>query len=402
MFGKRSSLGVLALGLLVAAASCGERNSPVTPPDPQMAKGGGHTKPSPSTEPELQEFWVYTTGDDQCVHIVMSGTFQKMGVLPAYDYFFNGLVDQDEHFEVNSWTFQAPGDVEYRDIERQTLGHRDICYHGEREITFDGSEYSRVHFKDFPTTDFDGSGGDPIAFILGAVIESTDGTQSQRLFTPHGVVVGGNTLERTGMNVTSVWYHDGNGTEDTFDNVSSFAISHGASSTENLHVDQLSIDNVSCAMTTTTVGSGKDKRRVAVAGFDLDGTLRFGADAPGAYDWAETHVLVFPEVDGQKGSEPIFVSSRKTFNDTKGVAFTAPFSTSYQADLAGQAVYVELAVDYLFGMNSDYVYDPGQNLVVTTAGFGYGTNGNAWSVSTALDDGKFPVAHSNAVRVVCR
>ena len=405
MSGKRSALVVLALGLLVASGGCGERNNPVSPVDPQMTKGGKPSKPGASTEPELQEFWVYTKDDDeQCAHIVMSGTYIAMGFNPAYDYFFNGWQDLDDHYEVYQPGFPG-GDIEYRDVDGVTLGHTDICYHGERRYTDEGP----VYFKDFPTTDVDGPGGDPIAFIPVAVIENADRTQSFRQFRPRGVVVGGQTLGREAVGVTSVWDHDGDGVDDSFDDVRSFAISHGEEATEKLFVSDLSISNVTCAATTTTVGSGRNKQRISVAQVDLAAVADFGASpapsAGGVDYWAEVHVLVLPEVGDQEGSGPIFVSARKTFNGTTADALATAPSTTFEADLADRTVYVELAVDYLFGMNGDYVYDPAENGVFTTVGFGYGTNGNAWSppagVSTTLDDGKFPVAHSNAVQVVC-
>jgi hypothetical protein len=395
MLGKRSALVVVALGLLVATGSCRERSNPISPPEPQMAKGGKPTGPAASTEPDLQEFWVYTTDDEQCVHIVMSGTYASLGFNPAYDYFFNGWQDVDDHYEVYQTGFPG-GDIQYREVDGVALGHTDICYHGERQYTTDGP----VYFKDFPTTDVDGSGGDPIALVPVAVIESTDRTQSFRQFRPRGVVVGGQVERRTESDVASIW-HDG-----AFPEVRSFAISHGEEATKRLFVGALSIDNVTCTATTATTGSGRNKQRVAIAKVDLGAELGISAD-PGVEYWVETHVLVFPEVDGHQGSEPIFVSPRKTFNDATGSSLTTTSSASFQTDLAGQAVYVELAVDYLWGFDSDYVYDPRQNAVPhTTAGFGYGTDGNAWNASTnastTLDDGKFPVAHSDAVRVVCQ
>ena len=148
MLGKRSALVVVALGLLVATGSCRERSNPISPPEPQMAKGGKPTGPAASTEPDLQEFWVYTTDDEQCIHIVMSGTYASLGFNPAYDYFFNGWQDVDDHYEVYQTGFPG-GDIQYREVDGVALGHTDICYHGERQYTTDGP----VYFKDFPTTE---------------------------------------------------------------------------------------------------------------------------------------------------------------------------------------------------------------------------------------------------------
>jgi hypothetical protein len=206
--------------------------------------------------------------------------------------------------------------------------------------------------------------------------------------------------------VSSPWHAN-----QVFQDVSSYAVMRGASpAAGQLFFTELSIANPSCNVTTKVEGRGQNK--VTVASASVSAQVSIGYGATGIYNqhfWGEGHFLLTDVLSGES-----FVSSRVLTPQTD-----ATFYLSREMDVGGtpdgREVLVEFVADYLHPMSGidpwpgadpderdDWVYDPAWNRIFTSAGF----RGGAWdpvaNVSKALDDGNFPVAHSNAVLLTCR
>jgi hypothetical protein len=413
------------LAIFAIGQSCKDVTDPIDPLHPQFAKGGVPGKPPPSGEPELWEFWVEDAGDQACpqkIHMVVKGTFIRLGKGVNHDHFFNAVRDDDPpvetHFEFAFGGQKTPETV-FADIEGATYGHADVCFNGRRREYTDesGEVVNWDDFFDYPATWVEGTGGaDPFAISPSAVTEETSNSVSAKRFEPLGVFVDGAIVPvgpgedpRTGITVESIWpdaEHLG-----AFSDVRSFVIHQGALAPGQISVRELSISNVSCNLTTSRVGKGKDKTTVTSA--SVSGDVILGYEGSGVYNqyyWGEGHFWVRPaDLPDSEG----FLSERVHLPQAESSSFSVSrdFGTEFTE---GQSVIVEFVVDFLHPVSGvedwptpnsrelyDWVYDPGQNDVFTTSGLG----GGDWLTSgpsRALDDGKFPVAHSNAVPIVCQ
>jgi hypothetical protein len=414
MLGKRFPTIFLALGLPFLGLSCQDSADPLSPVEPQMAKPVKQPKPPQDADPVMQEFWVYTTDTgEQCIHFVVSGTVTGMGVNVLYDHFFNGYQDLHDHYE---WYFiggPPRADTESRDHETLgTIHHEDVCFNGERNSSSEPFKY----FMDHPSTSIrigEGTQFDPISQMDGVAgydpialaPAATMGDDGVKFFHPRGVVVGGDTLAALGVqNVTSIWDHDGDETPESYPNVRSFAIWKGDNAPGNIFVEDVSILTASC---TLEYGKGKDKNTVLGATVTMDVNFVYGAQSadggthvPDPLDfWAQGRIRTFHAgaPDGELSPE---------YLTAPGHSGTRSYSWTLDLQDVQEDLEVEFALDYLFASGSeegyDWVYDPGQNTMFTSAGY----EGDAWdpvgNVSTELYDQKFPVAHSNRTGVVCR
>lgn len=411
---RRLPLGLSSLALALLALSCTDTIDPVSPGDPLFAKGGkpGQSGGGTTSEPSLQEFWVYQ--DSGCpgdmVHVVVAGDFLRLGVGFAHDHFFNGVQDDDPPFDTHyEFHFSGPEDPATEFSPDGTLGHEDLCFEGERSVDRNdqGDVVHTSYFGDYPATALDAGGADPFSIGVGALISQTDRRIHSASFRPLGVVEGGEVLEREEASVHSTWH----GAD--FTNVRSWAVHDGEDAPGSLSFQNLSISGVACTVTTTTVGKGRNKTREARATVSAQVSIAYGAD--GIYNqnfWGEGHVRVV--AGGQA-----LLSSRLSTPQTSST-FSVSEELSPGTDWSGQEIQVEFVADFLHALGADsstwtgtyfselydWVYDPGENApsIATTAGLG--VDASAWdatsNVSSELDDGKFPVAHSNAVSVTCR
>lgn len=404
---KRISAYSLLIALL--AVACHDATDIAGPSEPQFAKGGKTT----GAEPKLEEFWVYSEGEDpedckQKIHIVVSGTFIRIGKNINHDHFFNGVRDDDPpvetHFEFGFGGPITPTPPDFATYPDGTnVGHADVCFDGVRSVDTDDMGNELIsHFRDYPATSVGGSGADPFAISPGVVTRQTKNSTSFRVFRPRGVVVGGETLTRDEPTVTSSW--DGV----AYQNVTSYAVHQGNPARGDLFFEYLSIADVSCSIGTSQVGRGKNKTTVTTTTISANVTVDYGADLPFNQNfWGEGHLRLVTE-DTPEG----LISGRIRTPQTDGT-FSA--SMEFEGDWSGQEVIVEFIADFLHATSGDhdiwdyhyselydFVYNPGRNWMRTTAGIGGPEWDKLFNVSKYLDDGLFPVAYSGSLGIVCQ
>lgn len=382
---------LLGLALLVGCA-------PDTPTEPevapQFAKGGKKPVGGGGGEATLDEYWVYrgTDGIDR-VHMVVSNA-DAITKSVAHDFFFDGVLDDDapydQHYEWNYSGQATPAPT----ILPDGRAHVDLIFDGAR---LPDDPYPYV---DFLTTSVGGSGADPFVFL----VRARRGSNLVGWWVPAGVIQGGQTLgvEESGSFL-------GAGHDSAVQDVRSYATYQGAEAGGQIWFTTLDLDPTSVQCSTRTVREGKGKNATTSVQTTVSGTVTvaFGRDpdivpvqaVPGEdYVWWEGHFA-----DGASGT----LSTRQT----QGTGGTYTVSATMPTGWTGG--HVEFITDLLVvatapdptdpnpGIYGNYVYNPERNGVLTTAG----PNGGAWSnaaPSTSVGDGRFPVAHSNGVDVVCR
>ncbi|MEJ2238902.1 MAG: hypothetical protein P8X82_11445 [Gemmatimonadales bacterium] len=378
------------------AVACHDATNPTGPTEPQFAKGGKASDP----DPKLEEFWVYSTdGCDQMIHIVVSGTFLSIGKDIIHDHFFNGVRDLETHFEFG---FGGPITPPTEFNADGTIGHADVCFDGIRSVDrdADGNRTFTSRFVDYPATSVDGTGADPFAISPGVILSQTKGSTSFRTFRPRGVVANRDTLSRNEPEVTSSWH------QTDFQDVSSYAVYQGAPASGDLFYNGLSMGDASCSVATSQVGRGKNKTTVTTTTVSANVTVDYGADAEyNQHFWSEGHFRLVTD------DTPDGVISRRIMMPQTDGTFSA--SADFDGDWSGQTVVVDFIADFLNATSGteewpghyseiyDFVYNPGQNSMSTTAGIG----GLPWdvedNVSKELDDGLFPVVYAGSVAVEC-
>lgn len=396
------------LAIAVFAQSCKDTTDLMSPVEPQFEKGGKPGKPSPS-EPELLEFWVYhdALGCSQKIHIVVSGSYLRIGKGIAHDHFFNAVRDITPHFE---YGFGGPKTDPTEFNEDGTVGHADVCFDGIRaEYTDEAGDVTHTaYFVDYPSTSVGGTGADPFAISPSVLISQTKSTSRGKRFQPPGVVVGGETLAPEPSllpgDLNSEWHDE----VTDFGVVRSYAVWKYTESSPAprgyLFYDDLAVGEASCEVSSRRVGK-KVKTLVSTTTISAQITITYGATPPyNQHYWGEGHLVV----DGIR-SERIHLPQ---------ISGTYLLTRSFDGDLSqGQGlVDVEFVADFLqatsgtddwqgdhFSELYDFVYNPERNTPYTTAGFvGSEWNPDLDKVSKELGDELFPVAHSNTVAVDCQ
>jgi hypothetical protein len=239
-----------------------------------------------------------------------------------------------------------------------------------------GVEYP---FTDFLSTSVGGSGKDPFVFLVFAC----RGDQRVGSWSPKGVVIAGQTQGAEGVYSPLVWAGHVSPLQEQ---VRSYATFQGATASGQASITTLNLAGVQCRAGTVRKGGTTSTTNVMASG---DVTVAF-AGTPGIPPlWWEGHFR-----DPDTGA----LSARIAQAGVPGGTYT--LSASMPAGWTESSV--EFVIDFVrtTGLDGsefmDYTFDPGANTVRTTAGMGAG----AWSIagpSSALNDGRFPVAHSASV-----
>lgn len=397
MFAKRLSFVLVTVAISFVTLTCKDQGQVASPVEPQFAKP---VKPVPvePVEPKLVEFWVHEHEDCKggMIHVAVSGDFLRIETNVSHDYWFNGILDRrpyaEEHWEMAE---RGPAQPPTEWNEDRTLGHIDVCFNGERidDVYGDGSG-GLVYFLDSPATSVDGKGADPFAFAVWVVtsekqFEPAVGTY----FRPEGVIVGGETKGQEGESVTSAW-HD----EESFDGVRSYAVFQPETAKSFLYFDALDV-TATCQVVTIL---GRNKRTPSVTTSTITAVATFGFGSTpvpwpsDGYLRTESHLRVTQDGNVKFFSGPLtnpllLNEAQVTYTWTRDGALEGNFEVELLSD------FLAPALDY----RDQFVYDPGRNTVTTTAGF----DGDPWNaltnLSTTINDGYFPVAHSNVVTVTC-
>lgn len=383
---RSSRFAVLALAAL-SFAGCADPTTPVTTPDSPTgayAKGG---KPSPSRDPVLLEYWVIpgTTIDaPDVLHIVGEGAVAFVNPSVVYDYFFNGLRDDDPpddaHYEL---LFQGPPTVPVEELANG-LWHVDIPWDG-RLANDDPDDKAPNH------TSIEILGeGDPWVFQLMFLNAAGKSVGSS---TPRGIVIDG--VEGDPATI------EGSDPSDPSVTIRSYATYNGSDPEGLMSISDLTGNYLGCEMVTTTSGRGKNTTTATTyqltfhVDIAVERPLSSEETAKGVADpnqnvWWEGHFL-----DTGTGE----ISSRFVGSGARGADVTAAMPAGWTG--SGN---VEFVVDFVsgIGLARHIVYDPSQNDVTTTVGFGT----NPWmttTVRTGLGDGtEVPVAHTQGTAVVCQ
>jgi len=392
MFVKRLSFVLVTAAISFVTLTCRDQGQVASPVEPQFAK----PVPVEPVEPKLEEFWVHE--HDDCaggmIHVVVSGDFLRIETNVSHDYWFNGILDRRPYGE-DHWEMAERGPAQPETVwnEERTLGHIDVCFNGERiDYVYGDGSGGLEYFLDSPATSVGGTGADPFAFAVWVVTaEKKFEPAVGKYFRPAGVIVGGETGEQEVQTVTSAWP----GGE--FDNVRSYAVFQPETAQNFLYFDALELD-ATCQVVTIP---GRNKKTPSVTTTTITAVATFGFGStgeswpPDGYLRTESHLRVSQD-DGQ-----LFFSGPLT-NTLLGDQAQVTYTWTTDGALGGD-VQVELLADFLapsLDYRDQFVYDPGRNTVTSTAGF----DGDPWgagNLSTTINDGKFPVAHSNPVTVTC-
>jgi len=377
----RSVVALAAFALL--ACSGQDLTTPQEAPDdliPSLAKK------ETVKAPVIQEFWV-VRGEDMydpdIIHVVVSDNVHTVNPSVVYDYFHNGIVDDDppydQHFEFYS-TGPAGAVVE-------PLGdgwvHADIEWNGRVHDWKDDALVWPDHLSiEIPDE------GDPYAIFL-PLLDAKGNTLDWA--RPRGVVVGGVEVGEVAVNLSD--YSTSMVTNHHTGTVRSYATFKGPEATGVVSLSGLSMTGVVCEKESVTTGQGKN--RVVEDRYRLTAQLTVAiAGAPSEDNlWWEGHFRSTDTGDTDVLSARM-VGMRAVTDATATVVMPAGW------DGKGD---VEFVVDFLFSSDSSwsFVYDPWANArgLLTTAGF----EGPLWTISrTGLTDGMaVPVAHSGSVFVDC-
>ena len=375
---------IIALGLAVGIAlfGCTDQNL-LGPTDAQLAKGGNKGKSDKTGEPALLEYWVIPDATHgNLIHVAGTGNVDSVNANVVYDYFFNGIRDDnfpsDQHYE-----YQYAPPLPFPTTQTDAGWHADIPWNGQRATPTN----DRTPFPDYLVTDVDGYGGDPFAFDVRFV----KGGNVVGGMQPQGVIVGGVVQGPQPVTVTSE-FDPAHGEQA----VNSYAVFKGDTPAGSVWITSISMSGASCERRSSREGRGKNAVVVWSRRVTADFAVSFGhagpyptpTDSSPSYLWVEFHLM-----DDGTGE----ISNRAVEN-----AFTLSPQISGTAvmDLPDSDADFDLkfVVDYVFpsGDFMDYTYDPANNSnvgFITTAGIG----GAAWTsttTQTAADLGaaQFPVA----------
>jgi len=396
---KRASLQFLVLGLAMLTMTCRDQADPMSPVDPQFAKGG---KPGAPAEEafELLEFYVWKQVDGpDMVHVVGKGPqVDQLNLNAVLDYAFNGMADGNYTPHYEYYTFPpAPVDVEQ---DAEGVFHVDVPWDGERSR--DSQTGTFEYFKDFPTHDVDGAGADPFSFWMWYLREGESGALEQ--FSPQGIILGGEeTFEAQRSHPDGSAFAETHPTWDSGD-VYSYATSQGTGASGKIFLTDVSLEEAtaSCSIVKTTERIGKD--RVTSWFAEVSGEVGFTTASEGVTDpapgfWIELHLA-----DMADPENPVFSDRATLDRDGTDLSFTGTLTRRLPIDGpdAMEGVSLSFVVDYLFPTwypadftNGDggFVYDPTMN-----SNDGFATTGLV--VRTIGDHG--PMAFSTPIWVTCK
>lgn len=388
-------LAILTLSFMTT--SCDGRDALLSPDEDALAaKGGAPGKPTDggggggdSPASSLVEYYVIPSADGaeaNTLHVVVDGSAAHLGAVVVYDYFFNGIRDDDysPHYE---WFHTSLFHNEVVTALSNGHTHLDIEWHGEYQdnvYTCDEngenctSETVIVRHPGHLATNVptaEGHSADPYAFAprvyddSGTLIES---------WQPQGIIVDGTVVGPTARISDASPHHPG--TE-----VTSYALHAGEKAPVRIGVQELSASGVSCETVTIREGKGKNRTETTVTELSATAGVRFGSSqASYSRFWAELHIRPVAGATLLPGGGS---SINGTVSDTLE---QASVSSRVEGELSGD-VEVELVLDYLYHTAGDQpgTYDPGSNQVTTTA----------WP-ATAVGD-QWPEATVNLGTVSC-
>lgn len=385
----RSIVLMLSLVGLAGLSAC---ESDVLQPDlePQLAKEG-RGKPDKGdkggTPANLEEYWVYSEGGVDYVHMAVSGDVDRIAKGVIYDYFFNGLWDDDppvdQHYEYYVRGAPTPPAEVVGDVI-----HTDLPFLGERWVSDDIT----YKFVDSPVTNVDGLGADPFAFRVGAY----KGDTKRGGWTPFGVIYGGITLGAEESNLTGAGHILPHAT------ARSYATWKGEAPVGDVWVESITLTSEPrCTVRQVSEGRGKNRTTHTATFVSADVEVVFGksASVEALPDlWWEGH---FYDVDTG------VLSSRASLS---GLRDTFTFSTSREMPEGWTGGNVSFVVDYVFptqGVESDevyyesrYAYNPALNNTTWTVA---GPLGATWAngANNAVNHNLYPIAGGVSVSVTC-
>ena len=381
---RLASISLMALGI----ASCQNQLTDVND-QAELAKGGSKGKPTSKENPVLEEYWVYPDGTGgNLIHVVGSGATSEVNPGVVFDYFFNGIPDDNAPSDAHYEYFYGGPPAQAVTILPSGKWHVDIPWNGERAPGpyFDGDRF----YRNMIGTDVDGAGTDPFAFQLRYIVggNSVGGDQ------PQGIIDGGVLIGAAVSDVTSEVHGEQTG-------VTSYATFKGDLPDGVVFLETVSVGPISCTTVTRKIGRGKNATTERVRSVSADFNIVFGFDGPASIPtdiprnivWAEMH---FRDVESDE------ISDRSTVFPSE-----AEVSGTVTLDLpeGSNSPNIEFVVDYVnpTGPFMMYSYDPDRNSdagLTTTAGFGGSTWTNS-APSTTVGDRRFPVAATPAVTVTC-
>lgn len=386
MFLARPAVFALATCSLLACSG----NDLTTPADidPLFAK------PVKIQEPVIQEFWVVPGPENapDIIHVVVSDNVFTVDPSLVFDYFHNGIVDDDppydQHFEILA---SGPPASYVEDLHNGWV-HVDVPW--------DGGGKNPDHL----TIEIPGE-GDPFSIFLPL---KDAGGNTLDWARPRGVVVGGAETHEAEIDLEAyLAAHPGVslvlGSDHHPSAVRSFVATKGYSSDQYMSLSGLTMADLQCQKATTTTGKGKDK--VVETVYRLSANISISVDRPSTPPdpdewnvWWEGHFWVV-------GSDEVSYRAAASNVGDYGVTLAMPPSWD------GSGV-VEFVVDFISGLGQtkDIVYNPWLNQVSTTAGFSSDLWENVYPFGdgfpnsrTGLEDGMaVPVAHSIQIPVDCR
>ncbi|MDP2957358.1 MAG: hypothetical protein Q8N53_13115 [Longimicrobiales bacterium] len=367
------------VAMVVAASLAGcAADTELTGPDvaPQFAKPGGGA----GTAATLEQYWVYTDaqGVDQVHMVVANATRITKGVV--HDFFFNALQDDNSPYDQHYEWHDIGGKTPAPDDLGNGRVHVDLPFRGGRGVNdTTGVEYL---FTDFLSTSVGGSGKDPFVFDVYAY----RGDQRVGTWHPTGVIIAGQTQGAEGVASPVVWAGHGSPLQDQ---VRSYATFKGATASGQAWITTLQLAGVQCRAGTIRKGKTTSTTNVVVSG---DVTIAFAGTAGSRPPlWWEGHFR-----DPATGALSARIAQQDYPNGTYALSAAMP------AGWTGSSV--EFVIDFVRTTGRDgsefmdYTYDPGANMVPTTAGVGVGAGD--WSnaaASSVLRDNRFPVAHSGSM-----
>jgi len=268
---KRISTLCLALAVAITTLSCEDVPDPVSPVEPQFAKGGKPGKPVETGSATLLEYYVYRDGTQNFVHIVAEGSFPRVNLNVVQDYHFNGIRNNDFYYE---YTTAAPlpvgqadavtGGVVWKETDVPGTWHIDIPWNGDTWYKIypdpddpDPPPVQRIEtfFPDFPHIEL-AEGGDPYAFDIRF---QTEEGEYINYFRPQGIVLGGAPVGEAKM-VNPGDFH-GTGAF-----IYSYAAYATATTGESVFIADMNVDesSLTCEIKTILMRDGKVKWRETV------------------------------------------------------------------------------------------------------------------------------------------
>jgi len=387
-----SVLALVAFALLACS-----QNDLTTPDDAPDDLAPLFAKKVKIKEPVIREFWVVPGASESApdiIHVVVSDNVYRVNPSVVYDYFHNGIVDDDRPYDQHyEWYMTGPPSKVVTDLENGWV-HVDIEWDGRVH-----NDNETLYWPDHVSIEIPGE-GDPYGIVLSFYDEQGNTLDRAR---PRGVVVNG--IETKEAEVDLSVYDDDDlmmGPAHNSSKVRSYATFKGEKATGFVSLSKLTMTGLVCEAEKVVTGKGKDR----VVGSQY----RLTAQVTVAIKGAENHLTWeghFHSIDTG------LLSSRMRGG---GDVTDATASAVMPADWNGEGD-VDFVVDFLFSseLTWDYVYNPWDNVPPTTAGFG--ETAPFWATifppdpsdpylansRSGLEDGMaVPVAHSQKFGSPCQ